>query len=102
MAQRLNLDEKLRSLLSSSNVYFQPPENLKMKYPCFRYRLSGADQKYASDNTYSFIREYELMHIHTDPDTNMPELLSREFKNIRFDRRYSADNLYHDVYTLYY
>lgn len=101
MGTRPSLDEKLRSLIGS-NVYFQPPASLHMKYPCFRYELTGADQKYANNKTYSFKREYELMHIHRDADTDMPERLGREFSNFRFDRRYEADNLYHDVYTIFY
>ena len=39
MSKRVDLGNKLKEILGSNNVYFQPPDNLKMVYPCIRYRL---------------------------------------------------------------
>ena len=40
MRTRLDLDDTLREIMGDKgSVYFQPPENLKMKYPCIRYSL---------------------------------------------------------------
>ena len=43
MSKRIDLGNKLKEILGSSNVYFQPPDNLKMVYPCIRYRLEGGN-----------------------------------------------------------
>ena len=49
MGELLQLAEKRRVELNSlfkkivPNVYFQPPENIKMKYPCIRYEFSNLD-----------------------------------------------------------
>ena len=41
MASRLNLQDKLEEVLGSKQVYFQPPESLKLKYPCIVYSRSN-------------------------------------------------------------
>ena len=35
MERRLELHEALCEVLGSRNVYFQPPDNVTMRYPCF-------------------------------------------------------------------
>jgi len=47
MAPRLELQEVLESLLGSRNVYFQPPLNLKMNYPCIIYKRDDAETEFA-------------------------------------------------------
>ena len=47
MASRLDLQSKLEKLLGNKNVYYQPPESLKMEYPAIRYSRSDIDSKYA-------------------------------------------------------
>ena len=37
MDRRLQLHEELCSVLGSRNVYFQPPETIKLTYPCIIY-----------------------------------------------------------------
>ena len=41
--RRSGLDALLRSIVKqrcgSENVYYQPPANLRMKYPCICYKL---------------------------------------------------------------
>ena len=45
LRSRLGLDEILRSL--APNVYFQPPETIKIKYPCIIYSLDDYDTRFA-------------------------------------------------------
>ena len=44
--RRLELDADLRALLGSTNVYFQPPETKKLKYPCFIYERVLGEHTY--------------------------------------------------------
>ena len=101
-SRRLVFDAKLRELLGNGNVYYQPPESIKLKYPCIIYELSGGDTKYADNMGYMFGRKFDVMHIHLDPDVDVMDAIRTGFSYSRFDRRYIHDNLYHDVYTIYF
>lgn len=100
MASRLQLDSKLRELCD--HVYFQPPETIKMVYPCIVYKKSRGDHIYANNSVYRFYTEYELTAISRDPDTTIIEELLGSFSMIQFNRRFVVDNLYHDVFILYF
>lgn len=72
-----------------------------MKYPCIRYEKEDIDTEYADDTNYSMKDMYSVMLIGKDPDTDIPyKLLTLPLSS--FDRRYVNDNLYHDVFTIYY
>ena len=36
---KTDLGDKLKEVSGYKNVYFQPPESLKMSYPCIRYEI---------------------------------------------------------------
>lgn len=102
MASRLKLDAELRKLLNSNNVYFQPPESVRMKYPCFVYKLSRPDVIRADNMPYQRTRKYDLTYITFDPDDPLIDEIEGHFLMCRLDRTYPADNLNHYNYTLYY
>ena len=98
---RLQLHEELCDILGSRNVYFQPPESIKIKYPAIIYDIENIDQKFANNMTYNKDRAYLLILIHRDPDNEIIEKLLFSFPKIRFDRAYESDNMHHYVYVLY-
>ena len=98
---RLELQTLLEELLGSRNVYFQPPENLKLKYPCIIYTFAKIDKRMADDIKYLKFKRYELTLIHADPDNTLVDTIEN-LPYCEFDRAYVADNLYHYVYTLYF
>lgn len=100
--KRLELQGILEEIIGNSNVYFNPPENTKMQYPAIRYKRSGYDNRHADDKIYMSIKEYQLIVIYKDPDDDLPDRLLKNFKHIRHERTYKADNLCHDVFRLYY
>ena len=53
MSRRIELQTILEGLLGSENVYFQPPENLKMKYDCIRYSRTKIKTVFADDTPYA-------------------------------------------------
>lgn len=99
--RRLELDARLRRILGSDNVYFEPPASLKMKYPCIRYSRSRIDTVNADNKVYLANRRYDIIAIYQDPDSNLADRILFNEENIRFsnERRYVADGLYHDVFT---
>lgn len=102
MASRLTLHEELCVLLGSRNVYFQTPESVKMKYDAIRYELGGKDLRHADNRLYRSTNQYDGVVITTDPDTTIPDRLLSHFEMCSFGRPYTADNLNHYPFTLYY
>jgi len=101
MANRLYLQALLENLLGSRNVYYDPPESVRMKYPAIRYFRKKINNTFANDSVYKQDTCYELIAIYDDPDSDIPLKLSTLPKCVH-DRQYVADNLYHDVFTLYF
>ena len=80
-------------------VYFDPPGNVLMKYPCIVYEEVGMDIKPADNKPYIRHNEYELKIITNDADSKLPYLLENAFPYaVRYSgRRYISDNLHHYV-----
>ena len=101
MASRPNLQTELEELLGSKNVYYQPPASVQMKYPAIVYSRKDIDNTFADNLVYNQSHSYEVIVIDQDPDSVFVEKISK-LPTCRFDRHYTADNLNHDVFTLYY
>ena len=102
MASRLELHEELCDILGSRNVYFQPPESVKLEYPCIIYELEDLDLDHADDFVYKYMRGYTIISIGKDPDSDIVDRIIRHFKYCRYSRHYITENLYHDAFLLYY
>lgn len=102
MADRANLDDELCTILGSKNVYFNPPESVKMSYDAIRYKLADKDLKRANNRIYMMTNKYEGVVITRDPDSTIPDAILSHFKMCSFGHPYIADNLYHYPFTLYY
>lgn len=100
MAQsRLDLQEILVEI--TDNVYFQPPNGLQMQYPCIVYKLSDINAKYASNSMYGNYKRYSVTVIDRNPDSLIPESVL-DLPLCSYDRFFTADNLNHHVFTLYF
>lgn len=99
MAPRLQLHQLLESL--ADNVYFQPPENVRLEYPCIIYHRDFADTKFADDNPYTHTLRYMVMVIDRDPDSAIPSKVAA-LPMCVFNRFYTADGLNHDVYNVFF
>ena len=101
MADRLDLQGLLEELLESRNVYYQSPESVKMQYPAIRYSKKNIQSVYANNSKYLMRDCYELIVISRSADHPViKKLLALPYCS--YDRPYVADNLYHDVLTIYY
>ena len=101
MASRLELQTKLEELLGSGNVYYQPPESLKLAYPAIVYSKNNIDKKNANDTAYVLTNQYEIIVVDKRPDNVVVNKLL-ELPMCSFNRHYISDNLNHDVLTLYF
>ena len=102
MASRLELHEELCEVLGTRNVYFQSPESVKMQYDAIRYALGGKDLKRANGKIYLNTNQYDGVVITRSPDTPIPDKLLAHFEMCSLGRPYTADNLNHYPFTLYY
>ena len=101
MSSRLNLQAQLEEILGTRNVYYQPPESLKMGYPAIRYSKADIESIYANDLKYSKFTRYEIIVIDKKPDNEaIQKILELPYSS--YERHYVADNLNHDVITLYF
>lgn len=100
MASSLNLQAELTSLCP--NVYFQPPESVKLMYPCIVYKRVIGNTRFADNDKYSYKRCYELTVIDRDPDRSLYEKVFMHFPMCKEDRGFVSENLYHNTLTLYY
>lgn len=100
MASRIELQTLLEKLLGSREVYYQSPGN-NMNYPAIKYSKSNIQTTYANDKKYSKMTRYEIIVIDRLPDNPViNDILDLSYSS--FDRHYKADNLNHDVITLYW
>lgn len=101
MADRLVLQSLLEELLGSRNVYYMPPDGTKMQYDAIRYSKKTITSTYANNSKYSMKDCYELIVIAKLPDNPViKKLLALPYCS--YVRNYVADNLNHDVLTIYY
>lgn len=100
MGSRIELHEKLIDI-AGRNVYFQPPASKDIKYPAIKYERAKIDSEYANGIPYMQSLGYTLTVMDYNPDSEIVTKISK-LSNCKFDRHYEADNLNHDVFTLYY
>lgn len=101
MAQRLELQALLVTLLGSDNVYFQPPPTIKMQYPCIIYNRDARDTEFSNNKPYKHKTRYQIIVVDANPDSDIHEKVAA-LPMCSYDRFYTADNLNHDVYNLFF
>lgn len=87
--------------LGTTNVYFQPPASIRMTYPAIVYKRDGDNTVYADNANYRNKKRYMVTVIDRNPDSDIPDKI-KKLPYCRFSRHYSADDLNHDVYNLYF
>jgi hypothetical protein len=99
--RRLELHGILRDILGTDNCYFQPPESVKLSYPCIIYKRNTGDTQYADNAPYTFRISYQVTYIDKDPDAEAIMGIAA-LPYCRMDRHFTANNLNHDTFNLYY
>lgn len=97
------LQEILQGILGNDGkAYFQPPENIKLKYPCMVFERTNALISYADNNPYQVTKRYTVTLItkSADNDKYLDQLL--QLPMCTFDRQFVTDNLVHDVFNIYF
>ena len=101
MDRRPNLQTLLETVLGSRNVYFQPPSSVHNKYPAIIYSRANIENLHANNRVYLSNIAYQLTVVDRDPDSEIVDKVS-QLPKCSFNRHYVADNLHHDVFTIYF
>lgn len=101
MDRRKDLQQVLTNILGSTNVYFQPPPSVKLKYPCIIYHRTTGDTQFADNSAYTFTFRYQVTYIDRKPENDIVSKLS-QLPMCTYDRFFTADGLNHDVFNLYF
>jgi hypothetical protein len=101
MAPREELQTLLKNVLGSDHVYFQPPPTVQMSYPCIVYKRDDVTTLFAANMPYQNMKRYLVTVIDKDPDSKIPSKIAA-LRSCIFDRFYTADNLNHDVFKLFF
>ncbi len=99
MGQRQDLQTLLEGF--GAPVYFQPPTNLTMEYPCIVYERDGSSVQHADDRPYRRTKRYQVTVIDRNPDSDLPDKVE-ELPTSRFDRWFATSNLNHFVFNLFF
>jgi hypothetical protein len=101
MGQRLDLQALLEQITGPLAVYFQPPANIQIQYPCIVYQRDYASTEFADNRPYLYEQRYQVTVIDRNPDSEIPKQVAMLPKTL-FDRAFVAGNLNHDVFTMYF
>ena len=101
MRHRLDLPATFEKILGSRNVYFQPPESVKLNYPAIVYAIKDVETTFADNRAYLKAPSSEVTLIDKNPDNTFVEAIL-DIPYCTFDRHYKADNLNHYVFTLFH
>lgn len=99
MVDRQKLQTILENLLGSRNVYFQPPESVRMNYPAIVYSLEKIESVYANDGVYLSKKKYSVTVMDKSPDSVIADKVSG-LPACAFKQFYEKDNLNHYVFSL--
>lgn len=102
MRKRTDLNPKFKEILGNNNVYFQPPESVKLKYDCIIYKDVTPFTRRANNHVYILQHKYQITYITSNPNSTIPDTLLLSFEHIDRVNDFVSDNLYHYVFELYF
>lgn len=109
MGSRLDLHSEFKSLLGTSSkignearCFFQPPESLKLTYPCIIYSRERPDVTRADNLMYRRVHRYAVNYLTFDPDDSMIDTIESHFPMCRLVRVNTLNGLNHYHYDLFY
>ena len=101
MNSRAQLHSVLQEALPGVALYYQPPENIKLTYPCVVYTFDKIKSSEANNSRYIRHDKYTIKLIGSLIDV---EKWSDKILGLRYcdlDTTFVSDGLYHYVYQIY-
>ena len=101
MVTRLDFQTLLEGIQDGVSVYFQPPENVAIQYPCIIYNRDLHAVNYADNEPYTRKIRWQVTVIDRDPDSAIPDLIAA-LPLSRFVRHFTTSGLNHDIFDVYF
>ena len=106
MDRRLKFDEELREIQREhwgyQHTYFEPTEEVRMKYNAIVYQKNDMNVRRASNRSYLIRDGYQVIVISRDPEDPVPVAIQDHFEHCTPGRFFMKDNLHHFPFTIYY
>lgn len=99
MGPRLDLQALL--LTFCPKVYYQQPPTIWRNEPCILYKRDWAITNFAGNLPYKHVKRYLVTVIDPDPDSAIPDEIAK-LPMCVFDRHFTANDLNHFVYKLFF
>ena len=99
---REEFHSRLSTITGAKYIYYQPPSNTRMSFPCIEYHDAPMDVIFANDMPYVGTRHYQLTVIDPLPDSAWIQQIQFAFQMCVHNRHYTSDGLNHDVFDIYY
>lgn len=84
----------------NAHVYFQPPTNVEIKYPCIVYSAEPTETQRADNRAYLKKHPYKVQFISTRPESPILDMIL-DYPYSRMTATYCSDGLYYTTYKLY-
>lgn len=84
----------------SQRVYFEPPENVKIRYPCIIYERDNDVTFHANNRPYMQAQRYQLTVIDRKPGSEFVQKV-RQLPQCAFNRHFATSELNHDVFVIF-
>lgn len=102
MLSRLKLQAELEVILgNANNVYFQPPESIKINYPAIIYSRARIGNDFANNGVYGQKYNYQVIVLDGDPDSDLVSKVS-QMDTAKHVKHYTSNNLNYDVFAINY
>lgn len=99
MGRRQQLNQLFKTF--TPNVYFQPPEDVKLVYPAIVYKRDYAETKHADNKVYSFTKRYQVTVISRESDDEIVDLVAF-LPQTTYIRYFAAEQLHHDILNIFF
>lgn len=95
------LEDAMSDVGYTPHVYYQPPESIKLIYPCIVYSRDRFDTRYANNHIYKDMVQYNVTVMDKDPESPLVQRL-RDLTYCEMANEFTTENLHHFVFTLYH
>lgn len=100
--KRIDFHNLLKNLFGNTvAIYFQPPEDLKISYPCVVYEHYDMPIRHADNLNYLVHQKYKVTIIDKSPDSELVDKITT-LNGTKFNRHFVTNGLNHDVFIVYY
>lgn len=99
---RLFLHSLLQDTFPGVSIYYRPPGNILLNYPCIVYERRGFEPSFSNTSAYVVGNRYQVMFISRLPGySNVKKMFDLQGQVIiGSNDSYESDDLVHDVFTI--